>query len=78
MNKYCHEGGTAHTFDENGICFECDAVKPYDQVAADRRYRAGQKARGIVRKSVLVPENRVQELQAMLKQWRAELSREGE
>ena len=46
--------------------------KPYDQVAADRRYRAGQKARGIVRKSVLVPENRVQELQAMLKQWRAE------
>ena len=49
-----------------------DMKAPYDQVAADRRYRAGQKARGIVRKSVLVPENRVQELQAMLKQWRAE------
>ena len=49
-----------------------EQLKPYDQVAADRRYRAGQKARGIVRKSVLVPENRVQELQAMLKQWRAE------
>ena len=40
------------------------------QVAADRRYRARQKAKGVVRKTVLVPESRVQELQAMLKQWR--------
>ena len=40
------------------------------QVAADRRYKAAQKAKGIVRKTVQVPENRWEELQAILKQWR--------
>ena len=43
------------------------------QVAADRRYRAAQKAKGIVRKTVLCPVERVTELQEMLRQWRAEL-----
>jgi hypothetical protein len=23
--KYCHEGGTRHTYDDSGICFECSA-----------------------------------------------------
>lgn len=44
--------------------------KPYDQVAADRRYRKAQKAKGVVRKTVLVPESRVKELQALCRQWR--------
>ena len=47
-------------------------VKEYDQVAADRRYRAAQKSKGIVRKTVLCPVERVPELQAMLRQWREE------
>ncbi len=46
--------------------------KPYNQTEADRRYRAKQKAKGVVRKTVLVPEKRVEELQALCRQWRAE------
>ena len=62
-----------HIYDEYDLCFECNAKRPYSQVAADRRYRAAQKAKGIVRKTVLCPVERVPELQAMLRQWRAEL-----
>ena len=32
--------------------------KPYDQVAADKRYRAAQKSKGIVRKTIRVPADR--------------------
>jgi len=59
-----------HIYDEYDLCFECNAKRPYDQVAADRRYRAKQQSRGIVRKTVLVPVDRVQELQVMLRAWR--------
>jgi hypothetical protein len=45
-------------------------MKPYDQTAADRRYRKKQKASGIVRKTVRVPEDRWVELQAILKAMR--------
>ena len=41
--------------------------KPYDQVAADKRYRKRQQAKGIVRKTIRVPENRWEELQAIAK-----------
>ena len=44
-----------------------DVKAPYDQVAADKRYRARQKANGIVRKTIRVPENRWEELQAIAK-----------
>ena len=43
-----------------------------NQVDADRRYRAKQKDKGIVRKTVLVPENRVTELHELCKKWRSE------
>jgi len=41
--------------------------EPYDQVAADKRYRARQKANGIVRKTIRIPANRWEELQAIAK-----------
>jgi hypothetical protein len=44
---------------------------PSTQSDHDRAYRARQATKGIVRKSVLVPENRVAELHALLKKWRA-------
>ena len=50
--------------------------KPYNQTEADRRYRAKQKAKGVVTKTVLVPEKRVEELQALCRQWRAEQGEE--
>ena len=59
-----------HIYDEHDLCFECNKPRPYNQVDADRRYRTKQKASGIVRKTVLVPENRVAELHALLKEWR--------
>jgi hypothetical protein len=46
-------------------------MKPNTQSDNDRTYRAKQATKGIVRKSVLVPENRVEELHALLKKWRA-------
>jgi hypothetical protein len=49
-------------------------VKPNTQSDNDRTYRARQATKGIVRKSVLVPENRVEELHALLKQWRSEVA----
>jgi hypothetical protein len=49
-----------------------EQLKPNTQSDNDRTYRAKLKAtKGIVRKSVLVPENRVEELHALLKKWRA-------
>jgi hypothetical protein len=47
-------------------------MKPNTQSDNDRTYRAKQATKGIVRKSVLVPENRVAELHALLKKWRNE------
>ena len=44
-----------------------DVKAPYDQVAADKRYRKRQQDRGIVRKTIRVPENRWEELQAIAK-----------
>ena len=26
--KYCNEGGDLHSYDEYGLCFECNKVKP--------------------------------------------------
>jgi hypothetical protein len=59
-----------HIWDEYDLCFECNAPRP-TQSDNDRTYRVKQATKGIVRKSVLVPENRVAELHALLKQWRA-------
>ena len=61
-----------HIYDEHGLCFECDAKQPYDQVAADKRYRKRQQDKGIVRKTVRVPQNRWEELQAICKVMREE------
>ena len=41
--------------------------EPYNQTDADRRYREKQKAKGIVRKTIRVPQNRWKELQAIAK-----------
>jgi hypothetical protein len=51
-----------------------ERLKPNTQSDNDRTYRAKQATKGIVRKSVLVPENRVDELHALLKQWRSEVA----
>jgi len=54
------------------FCEFCGDLKNPHQAAADARYREKNKGRGIVRKTVLVPEWRVRELQAILREWRAE------
>jgi len=56
-----------HIYDEYDLCFECNAKRPYNQVDANRRYREKQKAKGIVRKTIRVPQNRWKELQAIAK-----------
>ena len=48
-------------------------TKPQTQSDIDRTYRAKQREKGIVRKTVLVPESRLVELHALMKKWRAEL-----
>ena len=48
-------------------------MKPKTQVELDNAYRKRQAEKGIVRKTVLVPLSRVQELHALLKKWRAEV-----
>jgi hypothetical protein len=61
-----------HTYDEHGLCFECDKPKP-SQVDHDNAYRKRQKSKGVVRKTVLVPLTRVKELHAICAKWRAEV-----
>ena len=50
--KYCNEGGNAHTYDENGLCFECNKV---DRSLREMRYRAAQAKRGLKMVRVWVP-----------------------
>ena len=60
-----------HIYDEHDLCFECDKPKP-TQTEIDRAYRKRQKAQGIVRKTVRVPADRWEELQAILAKMRGE------
>jgi hypothetical protein len=50
-----------------------ERLKPKTQVELDNAYRKRQAEKGIVRKTVLVPLSRVQELHALLKKWRSEV-----
>ena len=49
-----------------------DAKQPYSQTEADKRYRAKQLERGIVRKTVRVPAHRWAELQQIAAKMRDE------
>jgi hypothetical protein len=45
---------------------------PKTQVELDQAYRKRQADKGIVRKTVLVPESKLAELHAICRKWRAE------
>ncbi len=61
-----------HIYDEHDLCFECNASRPKTQTELDKAYRARQRAQGIVRKTIRVPADRWEELQAIAAKMREE------
>jgi hypothetical protein len=59
-----------HTYDEYGLCFECDKQKPASRPDDQARYRARQAAAGKVQYNRLVTEKEKKALDDLLSQLR--------